>query len=155
MRYYLLDRIDEIRYGDRIAAVKCVSLSDDIFNEHFPGHPIYPGSLILEACAQTAGALFELTMINSGKEVLRCVLSIVNRLKFRSPVYPGDKIILRATCLSIRDDSGVASVSAEVDGTVCAEGELTFTFHRITNKILEENRKTLYDHCMRSTRIIP
>jgi 3-hydroxyacyl-[acyl-carrier-protein] dehydratase len=155
MRYYLIDKIDEIRYGDHIIAAKCVSLSDDIFNEHFPGYPIYPGSLILEALAQTAGSLFELTMMNSGKEVLRCVLSIITKFKFRNPAYPGDKIILKASCKSVRDDSGIASVSAEIDGVVCAEGELIFTFHRITNKTLEESRNTLYQFCTRNTKIIP
>ena len=154
MRFYLLDRIDEIHYGVSLSAVKCVSLSDDIFNEHFPGYPIYPGSLLQESLAQAAGSLFELTMMHEGREVLRCVLSIVNRMKFRAPVFPGDKIILNASVTSRREESGVARVSATVDGELRAEGELTFTFHRITNDTLEENRRTLYAHCMRATRVI-
>jgi 3-hydroxyacyl-[acyl-carrier-protein] dehydratase len=155
MRYYLLDRIDEIRYGHSITAVKCVALSDDVFNEHFPGYPIFPGTLLLEALAQAAGSLFELTMMNDRSEVRRCVLSIVNRMKFRNPVYPGDRIMLRAAVVSVRDDSAVASVSADVDGKCCAEGELTFTFVRITNATLEQERATLYAHCMRNTKIVP
>jgi len=154
MRYYLIDRIEEIRYGDYLKAVKCITLSDDVFNEHFPGHPIYPGCLILEGMAQAAGSLFELTMMNDNVDVKRCVLSIINRMKFRGAVYPGDRIIITAKILSSRDDSGVASVSADVDGKVCADGEITFTFHDISNEILEMNRKNLYENCIRNAKVI-
>jgi 3-hydroxyacyl-[acyl-carrier-protein] dehydratase len=154
MRYYLIDRIEEIKYGDYLKAVKCITLSDDVFNEHFPGYPIYPGCLILEGLAQAAGALFELTMIHNKVEVRRSVLSIINRMKFRGPVFPGDRIIITTKIISSREDSGVASVEAEVDGKVCADGEITFTFHDISNEILEVNRKNLYDNCMRSVKVI-
>jgi 3-hydroxyacyl-[acyl-carrier-protein] dehydratase len=155
MRYFLLDRIDEIAYGKHITAVKCVSLSDDIFNEHFPGYPIFPGSLILEGLAQSAGTLFELSMMHENKKLLRSVLSIVTRMKFRSPVCPGDRMLLKAKIISVREDSGVAAVSAEVEGNICAEGELTFTFVDISNKTLEDNRMVLYSHCMRNAKVVP
>jgi 3-hydroxyacyl-[acyl-carrier-protein] dehydratase len=155
MRFYLVDRVEELRYGDSIVAVKCVSLSEDVFNEHFPGHPILPGSLVLEGLAQTAGTLFELTAMHEEIPVLRSVLSIVNRMKFRNPVYPGDRMILKAKIISRREDCGVASVTAEVDGSICAEGELTFMFVPISNEALEKNRADLYRNCMRNTRILP
>jgi 3-hydroxyacyl-[acyl-carrier-protein] dehydratase len=155
MRYYMLDRIEEIRYGDYITAVKGVSLSEDLFNEHFPGNPLFPGSLIMEALAQTAGSLFELTMMHENRPVLRSVLSIVNRMKFRNPAYPGDRIILKAKVVSVREESGVAAVTAEIDGAICAQGELTFTFVNVSNAVLEANRAMLYETCMRRARIIP
>jgi 3-hydroxymyristoyl/3-hydroxydecanoyl-(acyl carrier protein) dehydratase len=151
----MIDRIEEIKYGDHIKAVKCVTLSEDIFNEHFPGYPIFPGSLLLEGLAQLSGALFELTLKNDGKPVLRSVLSIVNRLKFRKPIVPGDKIQLWAKIKSSRIDSGLVMVRAEVDEAICAEGEFTFTFHDILNEFLEKNRNELYESCMKNTRIIP
>lgn len=154
MRYYLIDRIEEIKYGSYLKAVKCVTLSDDVFNEHFPGYPIYPGCLILEGMAQAAGSLFELTMMHRDEKVKRCVLSIVNRMKFRGAVYPGDRIIITAAMNASREDSGVASVSAEVDGKICAEGEITFTFHDISNDSLEDNRQDLYRNCMRNAKVI-
>lgn len=154
MRYYLIDRIEEIKYGGYLKAVKCVTLSDDVFNEHFPGYPIYPGCLILEGMAQAAGSLFELTMMHRGEKVKRCVLSIVNRVKFRGAVYPGDRIIITAAMTASREDSGVASVSAGVDGKICAEGEITFTFHDISNDTLEDNRQDLYRNCMRNAKVI-
>jgi len=66
MRFYLYDRVEEICYGRYMVAVKCITLADDVFDEHFPGHPIFPGSLIMEGLAQLGGALFELTMRERG-----------------------------------------------------------------------------------------
>ena len=57
MRYYLVDRILEMEPGVRAVGVKCITLSDDLLNEHFPGNPVFPGVLLLEGLAQTAGRL--------------------------------------------------------------------------------------------------
>ena len=152
MRFHLLDRIEEIHYNEYITAVKCVSLSDDVFDEHFPGHPVYPGSLIIESLAQLGGSFFELIMKHEGKPALRSVLSIVNRMKFRRPVFPGDKMLLRADMVSFRDDYGVVRVQSEVDGELCAEGELTFTFMDIRDDSLHHSRLELYKICMKNTR---
>ncbi len=154
MRFYLIDRIEEIRYGDYATAVKCVTLSEEIFNEHFPGHPIFPGSLLMEGMAQLAGSLFELTMRHREEPMLRAVLSLVNRLKFRRPVVPGDRVLIRATITSMHTESGMAKVKAEVDGTVCSQGELMFTFHDIANPLLQDEREDLYRCCMRNTRVV-
>jgi 3-hydroxyacyl-[acyl-carrier-protein] dehydratase len=155
MRFHLLDRIEEVRYNDFITAVKCVSLSDDVFDEHFPGHPVYPGSLIIEALAQLGGSFFELIMKHDGRPVLRSVLSIVNRMKFRRPVFPGDRMLLRADMVSFRDNFGVVRVKSEVDGEICAEGELTFTFMDIQDESLHGSRLALYKICMKNTRELP
>jgi 3-hydroxyacyl-[acyl-carrier-protein] dehydratase len=155
MRFHLLDRIEEVRYNDYITAVKCVSLSDDVFDEHFPGHPVYPGSLIIEGLAQLGGSFFELIMKREGKPALRSVLSIVNRMKFRRPVFPGDRMLLRADMVSFRDEFGVVRVQSEVDGEVCAEGELTFTFMDIQDESLHGSRLDLYKICMKNTRELP
>lgn len=155
MRFHLIDRIEEIAYNEHITAVKCVSLSDDVFDEHFPGRPVFPGSLIVEGLAQLGGAFFELIMKREGRPVRECVLSIVNRMKFRRPVYPGDRIAMRADVVSYRDDYGVVSVSGAVDGEVCAEGELTFTFLDIADEALQRSRLELYRICMKNTRENP
>jgi len=155
MRFHLLDRIEEISYNNHITAVKCVSLSDDVFDEHFPGHPVYPGSLIIEGLAQLGGSFFELIMKREGKPSLRSVLSIVNRMKFRRPVFPGDRMFLRADMVSFRDDFGVVRVQSEVDGEICAEGELTFTFMDIRDENLHGSRLELYNICMKNTRVLP
>jgi 3-hydroxyacyl-[acyl-carrier-protein] dehydratase len=149
VRFHLIDRIDEVVYNESITAVKCVALSDDVFDEHFPGHPVFPGSLILEGLAQLGGAFFELIMKREGKPVRQCVLSIVNRMKFRRPVYPGDRIVMRADLVSYQDDFGVVSVRGEVDGGICAEGELTFMFLDRLDETLYNSRLELFRICMK------
>ncbi|MDR1702732.1 MAG: 3-hydroxyacyl-[acyl-carrier-protein] dehydratase FabZ [Sporomusaceae bacterium] len=154
MRFHLVDRIDEICYGKYITAVKCVSLSDDVFNEHFPGYPVFPGSLIIESLAQLGGAFFELMMKNAGVPVKPAVLSIVNKIKFRRPVVPGDRLVLKAEMLSYREDFGVVEVTAAVDGEECAAGELTFSFLELDNAKLRETRLDLYKICTAKTKIV-
>jgi 3-hydroxymyristoyl/3-hydroxydecanoyl-(acyl carrier protein) dehydratase len=155
MRFHLLDRIEEVRYNDYITAVKCVSLSDDVFDEHFPGHPVYPGSLVIEALAQLGGSFFELILKHEGKPPRQSLLSIVNRMKFRRPVFPGDRMLLKAEMVARRDEYGVVVVSAEVDNERCAEGELTFTFMDIADDRLHDSRLELYKICMANTRELP
>ncbi len=155
MRFHLIDRIEEIRYNDYIIGVKCVTLADDVFNEHFPGYPVFPGSLILEGLAQLSGSFFELIMKKENKPIKHCILSIVNKLKFRRPVFPGDKTIMRADIVDMKEDYGVAKVRAEIDGKTCAEGELTFVFMEIKDKNLYDSRIDLYNICMKNTKILP
>ena len=154
MRFYMVDRIEEIKYGEHIIGVKCISMSDDVFNEHFPGYPIFPGSLLMEGMAQLAGSLFELTMMHRNEKVLRCVLSMVNRMKFRSLVVPGDKVILKAMAASVHSDCALVKVRATVDDRVCAEGELTFTFHDVENPLVEAERENLYRSYMRHAKVV-
>ncbi len=154
MRFYLIDRVEEIRYGEYIKGIKCISLSDDVFNEHFPGFPVFPGSLIIESMAQLAGTLFELTMKEGEGPLLRCALSMVNRIKFKKPVLPGDRMELTARVTGMREESGMAKVRVEVDGELCAEGELTFTFHEMDeNQALNDNRDQLYQIFLQQTKV--
>ncbi|MCP4150605.1 MAG: beta-hydroxyacyl-ACP dehydratase [bacterium] len=152
MRFHLIDRIDEICYGKYIVAVKCITLSDDVFNEHFPGYPIYPGSLIQEGLAQLAGSFFEIMMEKRQLPQKHSVLSIVNKMKFRKPVNPGDKLIYKAEIKTMRDDYGVCRVQAELDGELIADGELMFSFIKITNNALYESRREIYRICTRNTK---
>ncbi|MCP4218233.1 MAG: beta-hydroxyacyl-ACP dehydratase [bacterium] len=155
MRFHLVDRIDEIQYGNYIIGVKCITLADDVFNEHFPGHPIFPGSLLQEGLAQLSGSFFELTMDYEKQTPKHAVVSIVNKMKFRRPAEPGDKLIYRADIKVMHDDYGVTAVKATLDGTPIADGELTFSFIRDFDQNLYESRQAIYKSCMRKTRIIP
>jgi 3-hydroxymyristoyl/3-hydroxydecanoyl-(acyl carrier protein) dehydratase len=133
MRYLLLDRITELRPPERAAGVKCVSLSDDVFVDHFPGHPILPGALIVEGLAQLGGVLLEATVKHRGLAERHALLTIIERAKFRRPVRPGDKMELEASVLTCRDEGGQVRAVARVDGAVVAEAELTFAFAAVTN----------------------
>ncbi len=154
MRFHLIDRIDEICHGRYVVAVKCVSLSDDVFDEHFPGYPIFPGTLILEGLAQLGGSFFEITMQERGLPVKCTVLSIVREFKIRKPVYPGDRLVYRAEILSMQDNFGVAAVEASVDDEPCAGGELMFTFIDLPNEKIRESREELYGIVTRQTRFV-
>lgn len=154
MRFHLIDRIETISYGKYITAVKCITLADDVFNEHFPGYPVFPGSLILEGLAQLGGSFFELMMKNNNLPVKRSILSIINKFKFRKPAVPGDKLLYRADLVTMREEYGVVKVQAEIDGEICADGELTFTFLDIADENLHESRMTLYKICTKNTKMI-
>ena len=112
MRFHLIDRIDEINYGKYIKGTKCITLADDVFNEHFPGYPVFPGSLIIESLAQLGGAYFELVMKKENHISKQCVLSIVNKMKFRQGCYPGDCLSIRAEVKTYNEDFGVVYVTA-------------------------------------------
>ena len=152
MRFHLVDRVEEICYNKYIIGVKCVTLADDVFNENFPGYPIFPGSLILEGMAQLAGSFFELIMHKQNILSKRSVLTIVKQLKFKRPVVPGDRLIYRAEVKSLNEDYGVAAVCATLDGETCATGELIFNFFDIPNDVLQKSRETVYEICMRNTK---
>ncbi len=150
MRFHLIDRIDEIKYGSYIKGTKCITLADDVFNEHFPAYPIFPGTLILEGMAQLGGSFFEMIMDRDGIKNRRAVLMMVNRMKFIKPSVPGDKLIYTAELKSMQDDFGVVAVKAENEGEVVAKGEITFSFITIESDLLQESRQTLYDICMKN-----
>jgi len=154
MRFHLVDRVDEICYDKYIKGCKCITLADDVFNEHFPGYPIFPGSLIQEGLAQLAGSFFEIMMNKKGWPVKHSVLTIVNKMKFRNAVEPGDKVIYRADISVMREDYGVAKVQAELDGKLVANGTLTFSFLEISNDVVFESRKLIYEICMKNTKVI-
>lgn len=152
MRFHLVDRAEEVCYDKYIIGVKCVSMADDIFNEHFPSYPIFPGSLILEGLAQLAGSFFEIIMDRRNIKNKRSVLTIVNKMKFRKTVGPGDKMYYRADVKTLNEEYGVAIVKAELDGEICAEGELLFNFFDIPNERLQKSREEIYAICMRNAK---
>lgn len=154
MRFHMIDRIETVCHGKYITALKCISLSDDVFNEHFPGYPIFPGSLILEGLAQLGGSFFEITMKERSLPIKRAVLTIIRQFKLRKPAGPGDRLIYRADILSMQDDYGAASVSATLDGEVCADGELMFHFVEATNEKIKLSREELYGIVTRNTKVI-
>src|SRR5215813_10556804 len=96
MRYLLLDRITELSPPEHATAIKCISLAEDVFVDHFPGYPVMPGALLLEALAQLGGALLEATMESRGMGDRVAVLSMADRAKFRHFARPGDRLLLRA-----------------------------------------------------------
>ena len=141
MRYILLDRITHLQPPELARGVKCVSLSDDLFADHFPGHPVMPGAMILEGMAQLAGVLLEATMRGKGRDDLHAILTMADRAKFRHVVRPGDKLEYEATCERATEDGGQARTLARVDGTLVAEAQLSYAFTTITNPAILARRR--------------
>jgi 3-hydroxymyristoyl/3-hydroxydecanoyl-(acyl carrier protein) dehydratase len=141
VRYVLLDRITRLVPAEVAHGVKCVSLSDDIFVDHFPGHPVMPGALIVESMAQVGGVLVEATMRERGRNDLHALLTMVDRAKFRRLVRPGDKLELEARLIIAREEGGQVRVTASVDGQLSAEAELTFAFAEVKSEKLRARRR--------------
>ena len=144
MRYILLDRITSLEPPDIARGVKCISLAEDTFMDHFPGHPIMPGALILEALAQLGGVLVEATMRERGRMDLHALLTMVDKARFRKMVRPGDRLELEAHGMVTTEDGGRVRGVALLDGECAAEAQLTFAFAQVTHpKLLERRREVL------------
>ncbi|HEU4930066.1 MAG TPA: 3-hydroxyacyl-ACP dehydratase FabZ family protein [Candidatus Krumholzibacteria bacterium] len=123
MRYILIDKIEYLEYHRRLRAFKNVSSSEDYFRDHFIGQPVMPGALIIETFAQAGTALLEIS------DDIRCkaLLAMVERVKFRALVRPGDRLAIEVSVVD-RDGSWVRTTcTARVGDKVVAEGALTFS----------------------------
>jgi 3-hydroxymyristoyl/3-hydroxydecanoyl-(acyl carrier protein) dehydratase len=141
VRYILLDRITALQPPELARGIKCVSLSDDLFADHFPGHPVMPGAMILEALAQLGGVLLEATMRQRDRHDLHAILTMADRAKFRHVVRPGDRIDLEARCERATEDGGQVQAHARVDDTLVTEAQLSFAFVTITNPAILAKRR--------------
>ena len=121
--FLLVDRIIEVEPGKRIVGIKNVTYNEPFFPGHFPGHPIMPGVLIVEAMAQTAGVLVFKSMPEEEKEKRVYFLGIDN-VRFRKPVIPGDQLRLELEITKHRQSIWGFKGKASVDGKLVAEGEL-------------------------------
>jgi 3-hydroxymyristoyl/3-hydroxydecanoyl-(acyl carrier protein) dehydratase len=141
VRYVLLDRITHLVPAEVAQGVKCVSLADDVFVDHFPGHPIMPGALIVESLAQLGGVLVEATLRERGRNDLHALLTMVDRAKFRRLVRPGDKMELETRLITAREEGGQVRATASVEGQLVAEAELTFAFAEVKSEKLRARRR--------------
>lgn len=121
--FLLIDRVEEIVEGEKIVAIKNVTMNEPFFVGHYPGEPVMPGVLIIEAMAQ-AGAVAILSMDEfKGKKPF---FGAIDKAKFRKKVVPGDTLRLEVTFTKFRGNAGIGKGIAYVDGKKAAEAELTF-----------------------------
>ncbi len=122
--FLLVDRVVELEPNFRIRALKNVTINEPFFQGHFPGHPVMPGVLVIEAMAQAAGLL---TQLSVGEQVVAeqpmFYLVKVDKARFSRTVVPGDQLSLEVTLLRMRRRMGQYDCVAKVDGVevACAE----------------------------------
>ena len=121
--FLLVDKILE-QEENKIVGVKNVTINEPFFQGHFPGHPVMPGVLILEAMAQTGGVLMFSKEENKGKIPL---FAGVDKARFKKPVYPGDQLIIKVEIVKMVMGIGKAKAEVYVDNELVASAELMFT----------------------------
>lgn len=122
--FLLVDRILSIVPGESALGIKNVTANEEFFNGHFPGKAVMPGVLLVEAMAQVAGVLFLSQPEHKGK--LPFFVGI-DKIRFRRPVVPGDRLEFSVKTLRIRGNTGKVAVEAKVETELVASGELMFT----------------------------
>ncbi len=121
--FLMIDTIEELEPGVRALGRKCVSVNEPYFQGHFPGNPVMPGVLIIEALAQV-GAVAILSQPEwKGKTAY---FAGIDKARFRRKVMPGDVLMLEMTIIKSKGSVGVGKAVATVDGEKAAEAELTF-----------------------------
>ena len=118
----LIDSVEEIEYGVRAVAKKCVSFNEPFFAGHFPEEPVMPGVLIVEALAQTAVAILGKDE-NRGKTAY---FASINSAKFKRKVVPGDILTLETEIIKVKGPIGVGKATAKVGDEIACIAELTF-----------------------------
>ena len=121
--FLLVDRITGGEPGVWAEGIKCVTMNEPFFTGHFPGHPVMPGVLILEALAQVGAAAVLSLPEHRGKLVL---FGGVKNARFKRQVVPGDVLELRCELIQQRGSVGFGKAVARVDGKSAAQAELTF-----------------------------
>lgn len=124
--FLLVDKVKSMEPNKEIVAYKNVSISEPVFQGHFPGHPIYPGVMILEGMAQAGGILALQSSGFSQEELKNKVIYFmsIDKAKFRNPVKPGDRLEYRITVLKLRKNLIVLDGKAYVDDVLVSEAEL-------------------------------
>lgn len=126
--FLLIDRVEELSIGESIKAYKNVTYNEQIFQGHFPGHPIYPGVMIIEGLAQAGGVLAFKSMEKDGVDLSDKVVYFmsIDNAKFRNPVRPGDKLEYRISVIKHRGRIWVLKGEAYINegATLAAQAEL-------------------------------
>ncbi len=121
--FLLIDTVEQLEPGQRALGKKCVSVNEPFFTGHFPGNPVMPGALIIEALAQVGAVAILSKPEFQGRTAY---FAGIDKAKFRQKVLPGDVLMLETVIVRAKGPVGVGRAVARVDDRVVAEAELTF-----------------------------
>ena len=132
--FLLIDRIIEFEPKKRCVAIKNVTMNEPFFQGHFPGHPIMPGVLVIEAMAQAGGIIMMHELPDRDEKLV--VFRGIERAKFRQQVVPGDQLRIEIAVIAFRSQAGRIEGKAFVDGRLACEAVLTCA---VVKRTLEAN----------------
>ncbi|SFZ98571.1 3-hydroxyacyl-[acyl-carrier-protein] dehydratase, FabZ form [hydrothermal vent metagenome] len=125
--FLLVDRITDLTAGEYVEGFKNISISEPVFQGHFPDHPIYPGVMILEGMAQAGGVLAFKSMNNATQEEIEnkvVYFMSIDKAKFRAPVTPGDKLVYKINVIKNKGAVWHLDAKAYVDDKLVSQAEL-------------------------------
>lgn len=153
MRYLLIDRIQRLEFNKCLSAIKNVSLSEDVYSEHFFGFPVMPGALLIESLAQAGTALLEV----SADFKKKALLVMIEDAKFRSFVHPGDQLSIAVKLLSSDNSFARMEGTVHVAGRLVAEAKLTFALKGADEFYPPKTRhliESVYDFWLKEAQVI-
>ncbi len=127
VRYYLIDKVVYLEHNRRLTALKNVALSEDVYADHFYGNPIMPGALQIESLAQAGTVLLEV----SSRFTVKAVLIMVEKVKFRELVRPGDQLSVAVEVVTLETDVARLDGTIHVGERLVASGRLMFSLQPI------------------------
>jgi 3-hydroxyacyl-[acyl-carrier-protein] dehydratase len=129
MRFFLIDRVRELRPAELVVAVKNVTLESSYFDQHFPMLPVLPGVFLVEAMAQSSGYLIWRTAEERDGTKVLAMMTGIAAARFLKAVRPGDQVVIEARLMEINSQVARTHVTAAVDAEVVARADLSFALH--------------------------
>jgi len=129
--FLLIDRVLELVPGERVRAIKNVTINEPFFPGHFPHHPVMPGVLVIEAMAQAAAVLSYKTSDVKPDEKTVAYFAGIDNVRFKRPVVPGDQLVFDINLVKHKADLWKYEGKATVDGNVVAQADLMCFFKRL------------------------
>ncbi len=126
--FLLIDRVIEYQLGDSLQAIKNVTVNEPFFQGHFPGRPVFPGVLILEAIAQASAILASKSLDEDPGENVIFLFAGIDNARFKRPVEPGDQLVLDVRQTHYKRKIWKYSGQASVDGALAASADIIFTY---------------------------